>query len=75
MKLLSDWKEVLGKAWSVRLIAASLLCDLLGIVFAGWGIFSGSFLPFVLLSAIGAVFGVAAFVARLMAQRNMRDAP
>ena len=74
MKLLSDWKEVLGKAWSVRLIAASWVCDVLGVVFAGWGIYSGSLVPFLILSILGATFGVAAFVARLMAQRNMRDA-
>ncbi len=74
MKLLQDWREILGRAWSVRLIAASFVCDVLGIVFAGWGLFSGRLLPFVVLSTIGAAFGLGAFVARLMAQRNMGDA-
>ena len=34
MQLGADWKAVLTKAWSVRLFALSVMCDVLGIVFA-----------------------------------------
>ena len=40
MQLGADWKSVLTKAWSVRLFALSIVCDVLGIVFAVRGSFS-----------------------------------
>ena len=40
VKLIPNWRDVLRWAWSVRLFALSVLCDVLGIVFAVRGSFS-----------------------------------
>lgn len=39
VKLIPNWRDVLRWAWSVRLFALSVLCDVLGIVFAVRGSF------------------------------------
>ncbi len=68
MKPIPDWKRVLRKAWSMRLMAGAAVLSAVEVALPffqpelprGW---------FALLSAV-TVSG--AFVARLMAQRNMR---
>lgn len=68
--LIANWRQVLKRAWSVRLmIVAGLLSGievalpLLPIeIKPGW------------FAALSAIFTTAAFVARLLAQRNIPDA-
>lgn len=71
MKLGADWKAVLAKAWSVRLFALSIACDVLGIVFAVRGSFSSAEGASLWLQIVGALFGAAGFVARFLYQRGL----
>ena len=70
MKLIADWRQVLKRAWSVRLIIAA-------------GLLSGAEVALPLLplpipagifAALSAVTTAAAFIARLLAQKDMTDA-
>lgn len=70
MKLIADWRQVLKRAWSVRLIIAA-------------GFLSGAEVALPLLplpipagifAALSAVTTAAAFIARLLAQKDMTDA-
>jgi len=71
MQLGADWKSVLTKAWSVRLFALSIVCDVLGIVFAVRGSFSSVEGASLWLQIVGALFGAAGFIARFMYQRDL----
>lgn len=71
MQLGADWKAVLTKAWSVRLFALSIVCDVLGIVFAVRGSFSSVEGASLWLQIVGALFGAAGFIARFMYQRDL----
>ena len=71
MQLGADWKAVLTKAWSVRLFALSVVCDVLGIVFAVRGSFSSVEGASLWLQIVGALFGAAGFIARFMYQRDL----
>lgn len=71
MQLGADWKAVLTKAWSVRLFALSVMCDVLGIVFAVRGSFSSVEGASLWLQIVGALFGAAGFIARFMYQRDL----
>lgn len=70
MKLISDWRQVLKRAWSVRLmILAGLLSGIeVALPLIPLQIEPGWF------AALSAIFTAAAFVARLLAQRNMSNA-
>ena len=72
MRLVDDWRQVVRKAWSVRLIALAALLSGLEIALP---LLDGVVdLPRGLFAALsGAVTG-AALVARLVAQRSMSDA-
>lgn len=73
MQLLADWKTVLRKAWSVRLllVAAALSAIEVGLTFVR------EFLPvppgWFAVASIAITF--AALYARLVAQNSMRDRP
>ena len=71
MQLGADWKAVLTMAWSVRLFALSIVCDVLGIVFAVRGSFSSVEGASLWLQIVGALFGAAGFIARFMYQRDL----
>jgi hypothetical protein len=71
MRLGADWKVVLTKAWSVRLFALSIVCDVLGTVFAVRGSFSSVEGASLWLQIVGALFGAAGFIARFMYQRDL----
>lgn len=71
MQLGADWKAVLTKAWSVRLFALSIVCDMLGVVFAVRGSFSSVEGASLWLQIVGALFGAAGFIARFMYQRDL----
>ena len=57
MRLLPNWAELLRKAWSVRLFALSVLCDVLGIVLAVRGTFTSVEGAALWLQIAGALFG------------------
>ena len=70
MKLIAEWRQVLKRAWSVRLIIAA-------------GLLSGAEvalpllplpIPAGILASLSALTTAAAFVARLLAQKDMTDA-
>ena len=71
MKLVSDWKRVLRKAWSVRL---NLLAVALTGATAALPAFMGIIPPMWLL-ALSTVVPISAAVARLVDQPKMRDEP
>lgn len=71
VKLIPNWRDVLRWAWSVRLFALSVLCDVLGIVFAVRGSFSSVEGASLWLQIVGALFGAAGFIARFMYQRDL----
>lgn len=71
MRLLPDWPLVLRRAWSVRLIALSALCDVAGVALAVSGTFAHQRGPALWLQVAGALLGIAGFVARLVYQQNL----
>ena len=71
MRLLPNWAELLRKAWSVRLFALSVLCDVLGIVLAVRGTFASVEGAALWLQIAGALFGAAGFIARFIYQRSL----
>ena len=71
VKLIPNWRDVLRWAWSVRLFALSVLCDVLGIVLAVRGSFSSVEGASLWLQIAGALFGAAGFIARFMYQRGL----
>ena len=71
MRLVQDWKRVLRRAWSVRL---NLLAAALTGATAALPAFMGVVPPMWLL-ALCTIVPLAAAVARLVAQENMRDDP
>ena len=67
MKLYSNWKEILRKAWSIRLmIVAGLLTGIEVIL----PLFHEN-IPRSLFAALSLVFVTSALVARLVAQRDV----
>jgi len=69
MNLVSNWRAVLQRAWSVRLM-------LLAALFSGAEValpFLGDFIAPGWFAAVSALMVSAAFVARILAQRNMID--
>lgn len=73
MKLIVNWRDLLKRAWSVRFIAASFLCDVLGIGLAVAGVLGVQETPWqsIGLQVAGAVFTLAAFIARLTYQKGL----
>jgi len=70
MRLLPNWREVLRKAWSIRLILLAGLLSGLEVVLPFLGelpIPSGAF------AALSMVVTMAAFVARIVAQKDLPD--
>ena len=65
--LKEDWKNILRKAWSIRFM---LLAGLLSGIEVVFPLFVDAF-PRGLFAALSALFTGAAFVARILAQRNM----
>lgn len=70
MNLIPEWKQVLKKAWSMRLWAASAVCGI-----------GASVVPFiqdkqtslgmvVVLSILGTVFSIGGMVARIVLQKE-----
>ena len=75
MKLGANWKSVLRKAWSVRLIAVSVLLivlDVGAVVLEAGGAMAATPAWSIGLRSLAAVFGVAAFVARFVVQAGVK---
>lgn len=64
--LIDDWKIILRKAWSVRLIAVAFALTGIETAFAVFG--QPSFIPTGLFAALSGLTSAGAFVARLYAQ-------
>ena len=78
MKLIPNWSDVLRLAWSVRFILASIVCDVIGIGLAVAGATGVQESPWqsITLQIVGALFNLAAFIARLTYQRGLsRESP
>lgn len=74
MQLLANWRDVLRKAWSVRLatLAALLLVlDLAAVLLETMGLLADRPEVSLLLRAMAAVLGVASVIARIVAQRGL----
>jgi hypothetical protein len=67
MKLYDNWKEILVKAWSIRFMLIAGLLSGIEIVLP---LFADQF-PRNLFAILSFVFVAAAFVSRLVAQRNV----
>lgn len=73
MRLDCDWHDTLRRAWSVRFIGLSFLCDVIGIVLAVRGFAGVHESPATSMAwqIGGAAFTLAAFVSRLVYQRGL----
>jgi hypothetical protein len=67
MKLKDNWKEVLRKAWSIRLMVIAGILSGLEVVLP----FFNESIPKNLFAALSFVCVSAAFIARLVAQRDV----
>jgi len=67
MKLYDNWKEILRKAWSIRFLAIAGILSGVEVILP---LFHDD-IPKNLFAALSLVFVTAAFVARLVAQRDV----
>lgn len=68
------WREVLRRAWSVRLFAASVACQAADVLLSTTGAFSGHYRMSVALQLLGVGFAALGLWARLVYQRGLSDA-
>lgn len=66
MKLLSDWKKIVRKAWSFRLLALAALLSAAEVALP----FFAEGMPVGVFSALSGLVVVGAMVARLVAQKE-----
>jgi hypothetical protein len=66
LELLPDWRDIVKRAWSVRLMLLAFVATLAE---AMWPVFAPEF-EFRFAGVVSAVLIAAAFVARLMAQKG-----
>ncbi|MES0811287.1 hypothetical protein ABLO27_17510 [Roseibium sp. SCPC15] len=69
MKLVTNWRRVLRRAWSVRLMMLAALLSGAEVALP----FMGDFIEPGRLAFLSALSTAGAFVARLLAQRNYKD--
>lgn len=72
--LLPNWRDVLARAWSVRLIALTVLLlvlDIGAVVLEGVGMLVDRPVLSIGLRSLAALCGVGAFIARLVAQNGL----
>jgi hypothetical protein len=72
MHLRSDWRFILRRAWSIRLLILAGLLSGLETALSLWG--GGTLVPPGAFAALSGVVTAAAFVARLVAQKGFPDA-
>lgn len=69
MKLQEDWKRIIRKAWSVRLVAVSAVFSAAEIVIPIYG----DALPRDTFAIVSVIACVGAIIARLIAQKDFKD--
>ncbi len=69
MKLITDWKRIIKKAWSIRLLVIAGLLSGTEMILP---LFVESF-PRGLFAVLSFIFTAAAFVARIVAQKEFGD--
>jgi hypothetical protein len=67
--LINDWRRVLRRAWSVRLMVAAAVLSAAEVALP----FMGGVIPPGILAALSALATAGAFVARIYAQRDFED--
>ena len=67
MKLYDNWKEILRKAWSIRFMIIAAILSGIEVILP----FFNESIPKNVFAALSFVFVSAAFVARLVAQRDV----
>lgn len=72
MTLVENWDEVLKKAWSVKFNIAATIFGALEVVVA---LIQPDSIPNGIFAGIAAAVSMGANVARIMAQRELSDAP
>lgn len=70
MRLISNWQQIIRKAWSIRLMIVAAVLSGIEVAIP----FFSESLPRGLFSAVSAVTTGLAFVARLMAQQEIENA-
>lgn len=71
MRLVCNWRDILRGAWSVRLLAALIALELIGVVLTVRGTFSGDPRLALYFQLAGALLGIAAFIARMTYQQGL----
>lgn len=71
IKLVHDWRDILRRAWSVRLIVVAVILSGAEVYFSFTGGIDG--VPAGVFAAASGVTSGLAFVARLMAQKEFDD--
>lgn len=70
--LRADWKRIVTKAWSVRLMVLAAVLSFLEIVLTATDVSFG--LPPLTFAALSGFVSVGAFLARIYAQKEFKDA-
>lgn len=68
------WRDVLRRAWSVRLFAASVACQAADVALSTTGMFAAHYRTSVALQLLGVAFAALGLWARLVYQRGVSDA-
>lgn len=74
MKLVSDWKRVLRRAWSIRLLVLAGILSGLEVIFSLPDIADRLDWPQGIFAALSGLTTAAAFVARIIVQTGVSDA-
>ena len=72
MKLIEDWQLILAKAWSVKFNIAATVFGALEVVVA---LVQPASIPNGVFAGIAAAISMASNVARILAQKEISDAP
>lgn len=72
MRLVSNWRKVLRHSWSIRLLAIAAILTWGEVFLSLWG--GGSFFDPKVFAILLGIVSSAAFVARLIAQKEFLDA-
>ncbi len=74
IRLAPRWRQVLRRAWSVRLFAASVACQAADVVLSTTGMFAPHYRTSMGLQLLGVAFAALGLWARLVYQRGLSDA-
>lgn len=71
MQAIHNWRDVLKKAWSVRLFVLSVLLQVADVVLSTWGSFSTSLRWSIWLQIAGLMCATAGLLARFVFQGSL----